>query len=196
MNAAVQGELDRARLAFDLGNLSGLVDALIISEKEHLPVARWARNALEEILTGELLEQLDLVRDETPPDDLQDSIASEVLPWIAAQSRGRGRTARWVTRWKQDLSDYHFWDRVRSGVDHASRYENPDLFARTRWDFEDGWGVFEEVAKMESDSGRHVAPTTVRGAYLRVQRRMKTEPHRYYLGRWARSAYRRLGLEP
>ena len=89
-------------------------------------------------------------------------VLAETLPTI--RERGRGKYARWLTTWRQDQLDLDRWKTVRMLREHGVR-------------FTDG-KVYEEAVRYLG-SEVPVEADTIRKSYLRVQKRMKSQPSRY-----------------
>ena len=223
----VPWELRRARKAWQAGNLSGLVDGLIISEEQSLSLPHWTSVALKAILPADLAQEVGAQDGMPLPEALHERIAPPVRTYIHTYSTGRGRHARWFTKWLQDLRDDTVWNWVIDAREHnwqakeeiegllkilprcsdserpaVRRYleEQDNLEQVTSWPHPTRGAaepnrIFVKVVQMLRDQGGPVLkPATARAAYLRVQKRMKTEPWRYYWGSYAKTVGRRLGL--
>ncbi len=84
----------------------------------------------------------------------------------AAAREGAGRGARWSAKFEQDRIDHVRWHIVKKLRDKGVKFTDGEVF---------------RVAAARLPSGAKCSAGVVRRSYYRVQRRMKSEPWRYYL---------------
>ena len=82
----------------------------------------------------------------------------------------RGRNARPATRFKNDMKDYYRWAWVMMAIDSV------------------GWKprAYKIAARMLRGTAAKGSWSTMKAARDRVSKRMKADPHRYYLPRYIR----------
>lgn len=90
-------------------------------------------------------------------------LAAETLPGIRAQQRGKH--AKWYAGWKQDQIDYARWKAVRELREQGVPFTDGKVYEAARWG-------------LDPDGAPGV--DAVRRSYLLVQKRMKTQPSRYF----------------
>ena len=89
---------------------------------------------------------------------------------LDAATTGTGRAAKWSSRYKQDMVDFDRYECVLEHREHGVTWED----------------VYERVTETLEDTRSAGRPDTIRGSYMRVNKRMKTEPYRYRIFRYVK----------
>lgn len=147
----LEGKISDCRPAFVQGNLGALLDALIHCAHRD--------DCLFGILSKHGEHWVELPRWAV---DALSVLAAEIIPMIRGQATGQH--ARWLRSWKQDQTDFARWKAVKELREH-------------KIPFTDG-RVYEEAARY-LDEAFGGGSDSVRRSYLRVQKRMKSQPGRY-----------------
>lgn len=160
----LETKLKQARIAFEAGNLAALVDAIVNTE----------------FRDGCLFGPGSFHRDHCVGVPRWVFDAVRVLAFDAlreARVQRRGRLAKWAARWEQDQTDLARWRVVRQLREQSVP-------------FTDGQ-VYERGARVLKNLGLAASPAAVRRSYGLVQRRIKTQPHRYWTPEYAGLVIRR-----
>lgn len=162
-----------AERVFEHGNWSALLDALRICATAECPLPPWLHHALNRVIREHLLK---------------------------VKTKKRGRHSRWIVQWRDDLRDFERYTEIRTlrlrkdfCVEEGDHLNWPGaealgaddrLFgtASNRLRLPEGPETIREIRADDKPSAR-----TVRSSYLRVRRRLETEPWRYYRGPLARA---------
>ena len=88
-------------------------------------------------------------------------------------SVGRGRNAKWASRYRQDMMDYARYEAVQHILEN--RTSGPGKDHKVNWDSVRDWA--SEYLKGTPNAG---APDTIRRSYRRYQRSSREDPSRYY----------------
>ncbi len=118
------------------GNLGGLSDALLFCELYEIPPPRWLTHALFDILYEHLTGE---------------------------KKSQRGRHARWITRYRENMVDAWRYEAVTEGIGRGIRWLD----------------VYDEVAELLAGTFAAGSADAVEKSYKRVVQGMRDNPGRY-----------------